>query len=158
MKRYWPLFSLVLIAALEAATLSYSMQKDPFVWMHFFMGFFLCKFAMLKLFQPSSFAKGFQMYDLLAKKFSSYAYFYPFIELGLGLSYLSLVYPIATYIITILVMVTGTIGVIRALRQGLNVQCACMRTVLDVPLSTVTLSEDIGMGAMACWMLIVFLS
>jgi hypothetical protein len=158
MKRYWPLFALILIAGLEAATLSYSMQKGSFAWMHFFMGFFLCKFAMLKLFQPSGFAQGFQMYDLVAKKFSNYAYFYPFIELGLGLSYLSFVYPIATYVITILVMLTGAIGVIRALRQGLNVRCACMGTVLDVPLSTVTLSEDIGMGVMACWMLIVSLS
>jgi hypothetical protein len=157
MKRYWPLFALVLIAALEAVALTYSMQKGVFAWMHFFMGFFLCKFAMLKLFQLSGFVKGFQMYDLVAKKFSGYAYLYPFIELSLGLSYLSFVYPIAAYVITILVMATGAIGVIRALRQGLDVRCACMGTVLDVPLSTVTLSEDIGMGAMACWMLIASL-
>lgn len=158
MKRYWPLFALILIAALEAVALTYVRQKGIFAWMHFFMGLFLCKFAMLKLFQPKGFAKGFQMYDLVAKKFSNYAYLYPFIELSLGLSYLSFVYPIVTYTITILVMVTGAIGVIRALRQGLNVRCACMGTVLDVPLSTVTLSEDIGMGAMACWMLIASLS
>lgn len=154
MKRYWPLFALIVIAALEAAAVTYNMQKGVSVWMHFFMGFFLCKFAMLKLFQPSGFAKGFQMYDLVAKKFPIYAYVYPLIELSLGLSYLSFVYPIATYLITILVMATGAVGVIRALRQGLDVRCACMGTVLDVPLSTVTLSEDIGMGAMACWMLI----
>ncbi len=157
MKRYWPLFALVLIAALEAVALTYGVQKGVFAWMHFFMGFFLCTFAMLKLFHTRDFANGFQMYDLVAKKFSGYAYLYPFIELGLGLSYLSFVSPVVTYVITILVMGTGAIGVIRALRQGLNVRCACMGTVLDVPLSTVTLSEDIGMGAMACWMLIASL-
>ncbi len=157
MKRYWPLFALVLIAALQAAALTYGMQKNIFAGMHFFMGFFLCQFAMLKLFHPRGFADGFQMYDLVAKKFSGYAYLYPFIELGLGLSYLSFVYPIATYAITVLVMGTGAIGVIRALRQGLDVRCACMGTVLDVPLSTVTLSEDIGMGVMACWMLVASL-
>lgn len=154
MKRYWPLFALVLMAALEAAALTYGMQKDLFAWMHFFMGFFLCQFALLKLFHPGDFADGFSMYDLVAKKFKGYAYFYPFIELGLGLSYLSFFYPMVTYLITMLVMGTGAIGVIRALRQGLDVRCACMGTVLDVPLSTVTLSEDIGMVAMACWMLI----
>ncbi len=154
MKRYWPLFALVLIAALEAVALTHGVSKSNFVWMHFFMGLFLCKFALLKLFNPRGFADGFQMYDLVAKKFSGYAYLYPFIELGLGLSYLSFVYPVVTYVITILVMGTGAIGVIRALRQGLDVRCACMGTVLDVPLSTVTLSEDIGMGIMACWMLI----
>ncbi len=154
MKRYWPLFTLLLIAALEAAALAYGVQKGIFAWMHFFMGLFLCKFAMLKLFHPRDFAKGFQMYDLVAKKFSGYAYLYPFIELGLGLSYLSFAYPQVTYLLTILIMAIGAIGVIRALRKGLNVRCACMGTVLDVPLSTVTLSEDIGMGIMACWMLI----
>jgi hypothetical protein len=147
MKRYWPLFALILVAALEARAL----QKD---WMHFFMGFLLCKFALLKLFNPRGFAAGFQLYDLVAKKCLSYAYLYPWIELGLGLAYLSFVYPIATYVTTIGVMSVGAIGVIRALRQGLDVRCACMGTVLDVPLSTVTLSEDIGMIAMACWMLI----
>jgi hypothetical protein len=155
MKRYWPLFALVLIAALEAMALSYGAQKGIFAWMHFFMGLFLCKFAMLKLFSPKDFAHGFQKYDLVAKKFSGYAYLYPFIELGLGLSYFFFAYPVVTYVITILVMVTGAIGVIRALKQGLDVRCACMGTVLNVPLSTVTLSEDIAMGAMACWMLII---
>jgi hypothetical protein len=89
----------------------------------------------------------------VAKKFRAYAYLYPFIELGLGLAYLSFSHPVATYIITILVMGVGTIGVIRALKRGLDVRCACMGTVLDVPLSTVTLSEDIAMGVMACLML-----
>lgn len=155
MKRYWPLFVLVLIAALEAAALTYGVQKGVFAWMHFFMGLFLCKFALLKLFSPRGFADGFLKYDLVAKKFSGYAYLYPFIELGLGLSYLSFVYPVVTYTVTILVMLTGALGVIRALKQGLDVRCACMGTVLNVPLSTVTLSEDIAMGSMACWMLII---
>ena len=154
MKRYWPLFALILVAALEAFSLSHAVRQGMSAWMHFFMGLFLCKFALLKLFNPSGFATAFQMYDLVAKKFSAYAYFYPIIELGLGLSYLSFAFPVATYIITLLVMLTGTIGVIRALRQGLDVRCACMGTVLNVPLSTVTLIEDIGMGAMACWMLL----
>lgn len=47
----------------------------------------------------------------------------------------------------------GTIGVIRSLKAGLDLRCACMGTILDVPLSTVTLTEDIATGLMACWML-----
>jgi hypothetical protein len=153
-KRYWPLLALTLIAILSATALAYRTEGNFFAWMHFFMGFFLCQFSMLKLFHPSDFADGFQMYDLVAKKFRGYAYLYPWIELGLGLSYLSFIYPIATYIATIVVMGIGTIGVIRALRAGLDVRCACMGTILNVPLSTVTLSEDIGMGVMACLMLL----
>ena len=151
LRRYWPLFVLVIIAALAALALT--SPKNLFVWMHYFMGFFFCQFAMLKLFHPSDFADGFQMYDLVAKRFRVYAYLYPLIELGLGLAYLSFSRPMMTYIITILVMGVGAIGVIRALKRGLDIRCACMGTVLDVPLSTVTLSEDISMGVMAILML-----
>jgi hypothetical protein len=151
--RYWPLFALILVAVLGAAALAHGGQKGFFAAMHYFMGLFLCQFSMLKLFHPSGFADGFQKYDLVAIKFRGYAYLYPFIELGLGLAYLSFIYPIATYLITIVVMGIGTIGVVGALRRGLDVRCACMGTVLDVPLSTVTLSEDIAMGLMACVML-----
>lgn len=35
----------------------------------------------------------------------------------------------------------------------MDIQCACMGTVLDVPLSTVAVIEDLGMVLMACAML-----
>ena len=47
----------------------------------------------------------------------------------------------------------GAVGVVRALKRGLDINCPCMGSVLDVPLSTVTLTEDIGMGLMAAVML-----
>lgn len=147
--KYWPLISLVIIAALAAFALDYAFQDRRFGWMHFFMGFFLCQFALLKIFHPKGFADGFQMYDLIASKFRLYAYIYPLIELALGLAYLSFFIPIITYIITIIILGIGAIGVIKALIKGLDIRCACMGTVLDVPLSTVTLTEDLGMVIMA---------
>ncbi len=153
LKKYWPLAALILIAALAATALSSITTFEHRPWMHFFMGFFLCQFAMLKLFHPSDFADGFQMYDLIAAKSRAYAYIYPLIELGLGLCYLGFIFPIATYIITILVLGTGAVGVIKALHKGLDLRCACMGTVLDVPLSTVTLTEDLGMVIMALFLL-----
>ena len=71
------------------------------------------------------------------------------IELALGLGYLSFIWPFAVYIVTIIVLGIGAIGVIKALVKGLDLRCACMGTVLDVPLSTVTLTEDLGMVTMA---------
>jgi hypothetical protein len=150
MKKYWPLFALILVAALAALALAHRGGH----WMPFFMGFFLAQFALLKLFHPADFAEGFKMYDLVAKKISLYAYLYPVIELALGLAYLSGFWPVPTYVVTIVVMGAGAVGVIQALRQGLDVRCACMGTVLDVPLSTVTLTEDLVMGLMALWMLV----
>jgi len=108
---------------------------------------------MLKIFHLSAFADGFEMYDVIAKHSRAYAYLYPFIELGLGLSFLSFVAPPVIYSITILVMIIGTLGVVSALQQDLDINCPCMGSVLDVPLSTVTLTEDIGMGVMAAVML-----
>lgn len=120
--------------------------------MHDFMGFFLVVFSMFKFFDLSGFADGFQMYDLLAKRFRPYAYVYPFVELGLGLGYLAQWHLPVIYGMTIAVTLFGAAGVIHALRRGLDVRCACMGTVLKVPLSTVALTEDLGMAAMAAAM------
>jgi hypothetical protein len=57
------------------------------------------------------------------------------------------------YAATIIVMLFGSLGVLNALRRGLDVNCACMGNVLKVPLSTVALIEDLGMAAMAATML-----
>lgn len=153
LKKYWPLLALILIAALAASALSYGAPKQPFSWMHFFMGFFLCQFAMFKFFSLRQFADGFQMYDLVAMKSRAYAYIYPFLELGLGLLYLSFILPFVTYILTMIILGVGAVGVLKALKKGLDIRCACMGTVLDVPLSTVTLTEDIGMVVMAAYLL-----
>jgi len=152
-KKYWPLLILIFIAALAAFALSYRFKGREPLWMHFFMGLFLCQFAMLKLFHPKDFAEGFQMYDLIAMKSKVYAYLYPFIELILGLGYLSFIFPTLTYVATIVVLGIGAIGVFKALAKGLDVRCACMGTVLDVPLSTVTITEDLSMVVMAAILL-----
>jgi hypothetical protein len=52
-------------------------------------------------------------------------------------------------------MLWGALGVIRALTKGMNVSCACLGTVLKVPLSTVALVEDLGMAGMAGAMLLM---
>lgn len=151
--KYWPLFSLIIIALLIASAFSLGYKLTGFKWMHIFMGVFLCQFAMLKIFQPIQFADGFQMYDLIAMKSRLYAYLYPLIELALGLCYIAMVIPFVIYILTIIILGIGAVGVIKALKKGLDLRCACMGTVLDVPLSTVTLTEDLGMVLMALIML-----
>lgn len=156
---YLPL--LIVIGSAAAAALakqvSYAGPASGMAWMHDFMGFFLVIFAMFKFFDLRGFSDGFRMYDLLAKRAPGYAYVYPLIELGLGLGYLTQQRLPALYALTVVVMVFGALGVIGALRKGLNVNCACMGTVLKVPLSTVALTENLGMAAMAAvmWMRVV---
>jgi hypothetical protein len=78
---------------------------------------------------------------------------YPSLELALGLAYPSFFVPTATDLATIALVLFGAAGVIMALREGLDIDCPCMGSVLSVPLSTVTLTEDFGMAVMAAILL-----
>lgn len=154
-KKYWPLLSLILVSFLSACAITSNTGGGLATWMHYFMGLFLMVFSVLKLFNPAGFADGFEMYDLIAKRSRVYAYLYPVIELLLALAYLSFFLPILTYLFTIVLLLIGAISVIQALQEGLKIKCPCMGTVLNVPLSTVTLTEDIGMALMAFILLIM---
>jgi hypothetical protein len=153
---YWPLIALVLGSAscgLAIAAGFGEMTMRGF--MHGFMGVFLFVFALLKIFDLEGFKDGFAMYDLIAKRHSAYGYVYPFIELALAIAFLSFFMPQVTYVATIIVFGFGAIGVVNALRAGIDMDCPCMGNILSVPLSTVTLTEDIAMILMAVVMLLM---
>lgn len=155
-RNYQPL--IVLLALVALAATARQLAGPEFVgaaWMHDFMGLFLVVFAMFKLFDLKGFANGYSMYDLLARRWRGWAYVYPFLELGLGLAYLARWEPMVVYGATVILLAFGALGVLSALRRGLDVDCACMGTVLHVPLSTVALLEDLGMAAMAGSMLLM---
>ncbi len=149
-KAYWPLIVILVIVLL--ASLALDAAEVPF--MHGFMGLFLAIFAMFKFLDLKGFADGFQTYDLIAQRWRSYAYAYPFLELGLGLAYLSSFLPTLTYTATLLLMIISAAGVLRSIVSGRKIHCACLGTVLKVPLSTVSAVENIGMGLMAAIMLL----
>lgn len=152
---YWPLLSVIITSLLAGLALTWQSYGGIQTWMHYFMGVFLLMFSTLKLFHPIDFANGFEMYDLIAKRSRIYALCYPLIELLLSLAFLSFFLPILTYLITIIILTIGSFGVIQALNKGLDINCPCMGTVLNVPLSTVTLIEDLGMALMALIMLLM---
>ena len=127
-----------------------------FNWMramgHFMGGFFLA-FSFFKLLDLAGFADAFQSYDVLAKRSWVYGYAYPFIELALGVAYLIGFQPVFTNSATLAVMLLGLIGVSQALLQKRRIQCACLGTVFNLPMSTVTFIEDGVMAVMALAML-----
>jgi hypothetical protein len=151
---YRPLFAVVFVILL--ATVALQIRNgglDSMLMMDHIMGLFFLIFAMFKLFDLSGFADGFQMYDIIAKKSRFYAYAYPFIELALGALYLSGQYMVICNLITLIIMAVSAIGVFLSMKRGYKFKCACLGTVLNIPLSTVSLVENIGMGAMAAYML-----
>ncbi len=120
----------------------------------FMAGFFIV-FGALKVVKLRSFAVAYRMYDLLAKRSVLYSYTYPFIELGLGLSYAFNSAPLLTNWITLAVMLFSAWGVYLQLRKGETIMCACLGTVFKVPMTWVTLFEDLLMAAMAAAMLLM---
>lgn len=149
---YWPLLALLAVSGLMATAISWP-SLTLMGWMHGYMGVFLCVFALLKLFNPATFVKGFHMYDAITRQVRAFGYVYPYLELGLGLGYLAHVAPRMVYAATLVLFLYGAACVLLALRRGLDVYCPCMGSILKVPLSTVTLLEDIGMSLMAGFML-----
>lgn len=121
--------------------------------MNFMAGFFLV-FSGLKLMDIAGFARGYGMYDLLAAKVPAYGYVYPLLELALGLAYLTRFQMHATNVVTLVLMTFSALGVARSLVQKKQFQCACLGTLLKVPLTKVALIEDLLMAVMAAIMLV----
>jgi hypothetical protein len=121
--------------------------------MRWLMGVFFLVFGTFKLIGYRTFADVFAGYDLVAKRAKLYGYAYPFVELGLAALYLFDLVPIVRDVATLVVMTVGAAGVVQELRRHRNVHCACLGDVVKLPLSTVSLAEDVGMGAMALVML-----
>lgn len=123
-------------------------------WMNQFMAGFFLVFSAFKFLDIQGFADGYATYDLLAKRWHFYGYIYPFLELSLGLLYLTQMIPTITLIATIIVMGFSSLGVINSLLKKQKFQCACLGTLLKVPLSNITLIEDLTMVVLAALALI----
>ena len=123
--------------------------------MRYFMAGFFLVFSFFKLLDINAFANAYAGYDLLAKGWRGWGFIYPFVELGLGVAYLAHFNPLLTHWATIIVMGFSAIGVVRAVVSKTQIQCACLGTVFKLPMSTVTIVEDVGMVAMAVAMLLM---
>jgi copper chaperone CopZ len=143
---YILLASIGVQAAHSAVTLNEVMR-------YFMAGFFLA-FSFFKLLDLPAFATAYAGYDLLAAKWKGWGFIYPFVELGLGLVYLTHWQSALTHWVTIIVMGFSALGVIRAVTNKQVIRCACLGSVFNLPMSTVTIVEDVGMVLMAAWMLI----
>lgn len=151
---YRPL--LLVVAYILGVTLFTEFAIGQFAWiraMNHFMGFFFVGFAFFKLLNVTAFAEAFQAYDVVAKRWHGYAVAYPFVELGLGILYLSQAFPLLANGLTIAVMGIGLVGVIAAVRNRKPIQCACLGTVFNLPMSVVTIVENSAMLLMAAIML-----
>jgi hypothetical protein len=146
------------IAFIIVITLVSYWSGDTDGWKDFarlFMGFFMVVFASFKLVGYSMFASMFKGYDPIAKVIPGYALAYPFIELFLGLLALFGELDTLRHLLVVVLMGIGSVGVIREIyfkRSG--VHCACLGNIIKLPLSTVSLVEDLAMVLLAVLLLV----
>jgi hypothetical protein len=143
-------FPLLLIMGLIALA---SLAADS--WMMAFMGGFFIVFGAFKLLNVPAFAESYARYDIVAAAFKPWGYAYPFIEVALGFAFLFGFQMLAATWVALALSVVGAIGVIKANMSKQTIQCACLGTVFQLPMSFVTIVENVGMAAMAAWMLVV---
>lgn len=153
---YKPL--LIAFAYISGISILTSWSAGGIQWMklmNHFMGGFFITLSFFKLLDVKAFADSYSSYDLLAKRVRAYGFIYPFIELGLGIAYITKWQPVYTYLITIVVMGFSMIGVIDTILNKRKVRCACLGAVFNVPVSTITLVEDLLMVVMALFSLLM---
>lgn len=151
---YKPLLLIFAFITGVAALTSY--HHDTFHGMQFmniFMAGFFLVFSFFKFLDLKGFANSYAMYDIIAKKIPVYGFVYPFLELALGVAYLIHFNPVFTNWATIIIMGVSSVGVIESVLNKKKIQCACLGAVFNLPMSTVTIIEDLLMVGMAVVML-----
>ena len=147
------IFGYITTVAIIVAT-----KQNTFDWMQgmriFMAGFFLT-FSFFKMLDLNGFAESYAMYDIVAKKVKAWGFVYAFIELALGIAYVTDFNPLLTNTITLIVMTISIVGVLQSVFNKRTIQCACLGAVFNLPMSTVTIIEDALMIAMSAGMIFV---
>ena len=124
-------------------------SQDSNVLIKNYMGIIYIVFGFLKLYDIDKFVNVFRKYDIIANKVEFWAWLYPFIEILLGISLLSDVFVNKTMKITLVLMIISIISVSISLLKKQNLRCGCLGTFFHIPLSYVTISENVAMLALS---------
>jgi hypothetical protein len=148
LKALYPLF---LILSYVIAGSVY-LTPSPFAVDEFmlnYMALFLIVFSFFKFLDYRGFPSSFANYDPLARQVRVYGKIYPFIETFLGVAFLLRYQLDAALWITVVLLSITTIGVVQSLVNKRQIECACLGTVLKLPMTEATLIENSLMLVMA---------
>ena len=153
-----PLLSILAVIVLFTAYM-WNTQSDPDLMfgMRMFMSGFFVVFGSFKLLKLSGFVEAYKKYDVIATRSTAYAYAYPFIEIALGIAYFTAFNLLAVNVFTLVIMLVGAYGVWLKLREKEEIPCACLGVVFKIPMTKVTLFEDLLMALMALIMIIILI-
>lgn len=153
-REYLKLSGVFLVIALCATVMSTVLGFDWQEWMRWFMGGFFIIFGSFKLIGYETFIMMFPIYDPIARRIKLYNWGYPFIELFLGFLYVANLMAPLRDVVTVVLLGIGAYGVSKAITASKGVRCACLGNVIKLPLSSVTLLEDVLMLTMAGIMIV----
>ena len=155
-KSYVAVISVFATAFLLATAIIYGYSLGFINIVKLFMGFSISTLAMLKLQNIESFSNQFITYDLLAIKWLSYAYIYPFAEMIVGIGIISGIFISIIAMIAIFIGCIGVVSVYYAVYvQKRELKCACVGGESKVPLGFLSLTENIMMIVMGICMLLI---
>ena len=153
---YTPVIAIFATSFLMALAVSFFASGTIFTFrsIELFIAIAMCVLAIQKLQDLTAFQNQFLGYDLLAQRYTRYAFVYPFAEAVAGILMIAgaliwLAAPLAIFIGTV-----GGISVFKAVYiDKRELKCACVGGNSNVPLGFVSLSENVMMVAMGLWML-----
>ncbi len=158
-KRTWkdflPIIIIFSVIVAFTALMAIFIRPEFEFGMRMFMGSFFLIFGFFKVINIRNFADAYQTYDIAARRSRFYAFLYPFLELVFACLYLFDIGGIARDMGVLLVMIISAIGVIQKLKQKEEIPCACLGMVFVLPMTWVTLAEDVLMAVEALIMIIL---
>ena len=147
-KQLKPLFIILGYIFIASILLNYKNWNSSNAMLDF-IGLFYIVFSFFKILDIKGFSMSFRMYDPLAKKAPIYGYIYPFIEVLLGVMFLTRFEVNIALIITVIILGVTTIGVTQTLLNKRAIKCACLGTTLNLPMTEATFIENALMIIMA---------
>jgi copper chaperone CopZ len=156
-KVFLPLIIMTLLVILFTAAHTWWQGFSFHTVMQYFMAGYFFLFGGLKVYAWRGFIASYRRYDALAAYSLWYAALYPFLEIVLGVLYYFAVFPIAVNLFVFLLFMQKAESVYRAVQQGTTSTCACLGGAFSVPLTRVTVFEDVLMALMAFVMLCMYL-
>ena len=123
-------------------------------WMQNFMAGFFLIFSFFKMLDLKGFSESYSNYDIIAKRWAGWGYVYAFAELFLGMAFLFRITPLLTNWATLILMSISLVGVLQAVLSKKKIRCACLGAVFNLPMSTVTIIENVLMIGMSAMMIV----
>ena len=162
-KKYQKIFNLIgiykpliiLFTLIFFLTLIFQIRFESFkskIFIREFISFFFILFSLLKIYDLKSFSKMFNKYDIISKKIYVWGYIYPFIEFLLGILFLYNFIEFERNLFALIFLFVSSIGVLNSVLKNEKIKCACMGSFFDLPMSKVTIFENIIMILMIIMM------